>query len=53
MNDRDNVIRKRIDAVDESIMLALKEAQQSLGNISRLVDLHHMSTIANCLLASN
>ncbi len=53
MNDRDNVIRKRIDAVDDSIMLALKEAQQSLDNSSRLADLHHMSTIANSLLASN
>jgi len=41
MSKRDDVVRTRIDAVDETILLALKEGQQSLGNISTLADLNY------------
>jgi len=41
MSKRDDVVRTRIDAVDETILLALKEGQQSPGNISTLADLNY------------
>ena len=41
MNKRDEVVRMRVDAVDETILLALKEGQQSLGNLSTLAGLNY------------
>ncbi|MFC2122685.1 hypothetical protein ACFLRP_03265 [Bacteroidota bacterium] len=41
MKERDGVVRKRVDAVDETILMALKEGQQSLGNLSTLSGLNY------------
>jgi len=41
MNKRDDVIRERVDAVDETILMALREGSQGLGNLSTLAGLNY------------
>ncbi len=41
MNKKDDVVHERVDAVDETILLALREGSQSLGNLSTLAGLKY------------
>ncbi len=41
MNKRDDVVRERVDAVDETILMALREGSQGLGNLSTLAELNY------------
>ncbi len=41
MSKRDDVLRKRVDAVDETILIALREGSQGLGNINTLAGLNY------------
>ncbi len=41
MNRKDDVVRERVDVVDETILLALREGSQSLGNLSTLAGLNY------------
>lgn len=41
MNQRNEVVRERLDAVDEVIMLALREGPQSLSNLCALTEVNY------------
>jgi len=41
MNEKNEIVRRKVDAVDETILLALKEGAQSLKNLHVLSGINY------------
>jgi len=41
MNEKNGVVHERVDAVDETVLMALREGHQSLGNLGVLARLNY------------